>query len=106
VIDAIAAALLRQSDKLEVDHVWKGMEVLANSEPHTSYRTPLALEAAFLELFEVLRTSKKTVVKVGKKEDDDSSTTLSTAVPATTVATLTLASPPPIKRIGRSKAGS
>jgi hypothetical protein len=104
VIDAIAAALLRQSDKLEAEHVWKGMDVLANSEPHTSYRTPLALEAAFLELFEVLRTSKKTVVKVGKKDADEPSTTLSSAVPATAVATLTLTAPPSIKRVGRGKA--
>jgi len=58
IIDSLAAALARQSSLLEPDQFWKGMHVLAGSEPHTSYRTPLALEAAFLELVEALQTSK------------------------------------------------
>jgi hypothetical protein len=31
------------------------MDALALSEPHTSYRTPLSLEWAFLNMFEVMR---------------------------------------------------
>lgn len=60
IIDSLAAALSRKVDLLEPDQFWKGMQVLAESEPHTSYRTPLALEAAFLELVEALQTSKTT----------------------------------------------
>jgi len=60
IIDSMAAALVRNQSLLESDQFWKGMQVLAASEPHTSYRTPLALESAFLELFEALHTSRKT----------------------------------------------
>jgi hypothetical protein len=60
IIDSLAAAFSRKAELLEPDQFWKGMQVLAGSEPHTSYRTPLALEAAFLELVEAIQTSKTT----------------------------------------------
>jgi len=63
IIDSTAAAFARAAPLLEPDQFWKGMQVLATSEPHTSYRTPLAIEYAFLELFDVIQSSKKTPVR-------------------------------------------
>lgn len=59
IIDCTAAALSKfaLNHKMKQENFWKGMEVLSNAEPHTSYRTPLSLEFALLELFEVLRNS-------------------------------------------------
>lgn len=55
ILDACAAAATRLSDSLPPVVFWEIMEVLSNSEPHTSYRTPLALEWAMLNMFEVMR---------------------------------------------------
>jgi len=55
IIDSCAAALQRQADSLPSALVWRGMRALTMTEPHTSYRTPLALEAGLLGLFEAIR---------------------------------------------------
>jgi hypothetical protein len=83
IIDCTASALSKfaYNHKMKSENFWKGMDVLAKAETHTSYRTPLSLEHALLELFEVLRNSlgptdellvdiKSTTIK------DESSTTL------------------------------
>jgi hypothetical protein len=61
IIDSCAAAMERfteaNADKVSSAMFWNVMNVLAESEPHTSYRTPLALEWAMLNMFETLRTS-------------------------------------------------
>jgi hypothetical protein len=59
IIDCTAAALAKFAlkNKIKPEAFWKGMDVLAKAEPHTSYRTPLSLEFALLELFEALRNS-------------------------------------------------
>lgn len=59
IIDCTAAALSKfaLNHKMKQENFWKGMDVLSKAEPHTSYRTPLSLEFALLELFEVLRNS-------------------------------------------------
>lgn len=61
ILDACAAAVTRLSDTLHPTVFWEIMEVLSNSEPHTSYRTPLALEWAMLNMFEVMRKYHETV---------------------------------------------
>lgn len=61
ILDFCAAALTRLADKLPSSIFWNVMEVLSNSEPHTSYRTPLALEWALLNMFEVMRKYYETV---------------------------------------------
>lgn len=56
IIDSCAAAIARNIQTLEnPDLFWKCMKCLTNSEPHTSYRTPLSLEWAFLRVFEEMR---------------------------------------------------
>jgi hypothetical protein len=98
IIDSIAAALSRKAHLLEPAQFWQGMTVLANSEPHTSYRIPLALEYALLEMFEALRTSKKSSPLV---KDVDS---VEKEVPATASPFLTSLPPVAPKRTGRGKA--
>jgi hypothetical protein len=60
IIDSIATAVQRCADDLEPHVFWKAMCSLAMSEPHTSYRTPLSLEAALLDLFEIIRLNSST----------------------------------------------
>lgn len=60
IIDSFATAVQRCSSQLEPHVFWKAMCSLATSEPHTSYRTPLSLEAALLDLFEVVRKHSST----------------------------------------------
>lgn len=55
IIDSFAFAILANRQFLEPRVFWLAMESLSKSEPHTSYRTPLSLEAALLRLFEVIR---------------------------------------------------
>jgi hypothetical protein len=57
IIDSCAAALQRQHTLLEPQVFWRAMSALTTAEPHTSYRTPLSLEAGLLALFEALRTT-------------------------------------------------
>lgn len=63
IVDSCAAALVRHFDT-ETAHpriLWKVMDILAQSEPHTSYRTPLALEWAMLNMFDVMRKTQAEV---------------------------------------------
>ncbi len=67
IVDSCAAALVRYYDthrgeQLNPAILWEVMEVLAQSEPHTSYRTPLALEWAMLNMYDVMR--RKTLAEV------------------------------------------
>ena len=56
IIDCCASAVLRASDRLPSETFWRVMTALSTSEPHTSYRTPLSLECALLNMYEVLRS--------------------------------------------------
>jgi hypothetical protein len=57
IIDSCAAAVQRKYNMLEPHVFWKAMSVLTIAEPHTSYRTPLSLEAGLLNLFETIRSN-------------------------------------------------
>jgi hypothetical protein len=73
IIDSCAAALQKKSHLLESPVFWKAMSVLTLAEPHTSYRTPLSLEAGLLSLFETIRANTVTPVEkppTPSKEDD------------------------------------
>jgi len=100
IIDSCAAALIRTSDRIDADTFFKCMRALTLVEPHTSYRTPLSLEAGLLSLFENLRVNtKKTappVKEYGQCYTDsvDPATRIS-LVPATATAS-TVA--PPVKK--------
>jgi hypothetical protein len=68
IIDSCAGALTRHARRVDAHTFFKCMHTLTLVEPHTSYRTPLSLEAGLLSLFENLRANtKKTVDPV--KED-------------------------------------
>jgi hypothetical protein len=56
IIDQCARAIAAQHTLLEPHVFWKTMTSLTKSETHTSYRTPLSLEAALLDVFETIRT--------------------------------------------------
>ena len=62
IIDNCAAAIQRRAAELDPSVFWKCMSALKDVEPHTSYRTPLSLEAGILQLFEVLRTQKSSTL--------------------------------------------
>jgi len=55
IIDSCAAALSRKAARVDPRTFFKAMHALTMIEPHTSYRTPLSLEAGVLALFETLR---------------------------------------------------
>ena len=55
IIDSCAAALTRNVHLLEPQVFWKAISSLTTAEPHTSYRTPLSLEAGVLNLYETIR---------------------------------------------------
>jgi len=57
IIDSFASAVQNNVGELEPHVFWIAMTSLSASEPHTSYRTPLSLEAALLRLYEVIRTN-------------------------------------------------
>jgi hypothetical protein len=59
IIDQCASAIMRNYNKMEPDTFWNVMKVLSESEPHTSYRTPLSLEWAFFNMFEEMRKTNK-----------------------------------------------
>lgn len=63
IIDSCAAAIQKYYGLLEPHVFWKAMQSLTTAEPHTSYRTPLSLEAGLLNLFETIRTNSTTVLK-------------------------------------------
>lgn len=60
VIDSCAAAVENKAHLLEPQVFWKVMQKLAYAEPHTSYRTPLSLEAGILGLYETVRAHSTT----------------------------------------------
>lgn len=97
IIDSIAIAVQHCADQLEPKVFWKAMVSLTKSEPHTSYRTPLSLEAALLDLFEVIRL--QSTVKYQPISNGGRTSTLST-VGQTTAAAETPAPAPktPAKR--------
>lgn len=124
IIDSCAAALERcflpisAADQLLEPRVfWLAMSSLTTAEPHTSYRTPLSLEAALLFLYETIRTNSsvvleqssptKTETPVGnelrteftsKVEEDGAK------APATKAPKTTKGASPPKPRVRRSKA--
>ncbi len=58
IVDSCAAAFARYMEThpdTNPVYFWAVMNVLAESEPHTSYRTPLALEWAMLNMYEAMR---------------------------------------------------
>jgi hypothetical protein len=59
IIDSCAAALTRAANRVDAETFMKSIQALTRIEPHTSYRTPLSLEAGLLILFEMLRNNKK-----------------------------------------------
>ena len=59
IIDSCAAALQRKYTVIDPTTFLKAMRALTMAEPHTSYRTPLSLEAGILTLFEALRGSSR-----------------------------------------------
>jgi hypothetical protein len=68
IIDSCAAAIIRNASMLEPDVFFKAMTSLTVAEPHTSYRTPLSLEAGLLNLYETIRNN--TVNKRDEKPQD------------------------------------
>ena len=59
ILDSCAAALERHADRIPPTAFWKAMSSLSMIESHTSYRTPLSLEAGVLALYETLRVNLK-----------------------------------------------
>lgn len=55
IVDSCASAVTRLFQQMDPRVFQSIMDTLATSEPHTSYRTPLSLEWAFLNMFEVMR---------------------------------------------------
>ena len=90
IIDSCAAALERKYDQIEPAVFWKVMSALTSAEPHTSYRTPLSLEAGLLTLFETLRLHMKKSAPIA----NGSSSTASTAVVAADAAAAPIAAIP------------
>jgi hypothetical protein len=70
IIDSFAAGVQHNAHLLEPRVFWLAMKALNQSEPHTSYRTPLSLEAALLQLFEVVRANS-TVKPLPEDKDGD-----------------------------------
>jgi hypothetical protein len=60
IINSCAAAIQRaaHAEKLSAPAFFAAMSALTRVESHTSYRTPLSLEAGILDLFETLRAHK------------------------------------------------
>jgi hypothetical protein len=58
IIDQCAAAVVRNSSLFEPEVFWNVLAALSESEPHTSYRTPLSLEWAFFNMFEEMRKTR------------------------------------------------
>jgi hypothetical protein len=63
IIDSCSAALARNAAFVDPLTFMKAMHALTLIEPHTSYRTPLSLEAGVLTLFETLRGNSKSEPK-------------------------------------------
>jgi len=63
IMDSCAAAVQRNAELLEPAVFFKAMTALSRAEPHTSYRTPLSLEAGLLALFEVVYANSSKLEK-------------------------------------------
>ncbi len=82
IVDSCAAAMVRYYENTATATatnttvpappaiLWEVMRVLAESEPHTSYRTPLALEWAMLKMYDVMR--RKTLTDVNERSNSGS----------------------------------
>jgi hypothetical protein len=67
IVDHCAAAMTRCN--VPPATFWRAMQVLAESEPHTSYRTPLSLEWALLNMYEEMRKTMRVVSGDGEAAD-------------------------------------
>ncbi len=87
IVDSCAAALVRYYDAkpAEPEILWEVMDILAQSEPHTSYRTPLSLEWAMLNMYDVMR--RKTQTEVNGANCVASASAYKTDAPAAATAT-------------------
>jgi hypothetical protein len=70
IMDSCAAAVQRNHELLEPAVYFKAMTALSRAEPHTSYRTPLSLEAGMLSLFEVIYKHSSKLEKPEPKQED------------------------------------
>jgi len=74
IIDQCARALATQHTMLEAVVFWKAMKSLTKAETHTSYRTPLSLEAALLDVYETIRVNSSVDEKTALSVDDSRGT--------------------------------
>lgn len=103
IIDSCAAALERHAHLLEPDVFFKVMTALTTIETHTSYRTPLSLEAGLLALFETLRIhSKKSPPTTKDTHDGDSGSVESSTIIQTVVPTPSITPKTAYKRGGNT----
>jgi hypothetical protein len=87
IVDSCAAAFTRYMEthpETNPDYFWAVMNVLAESEPHTSYRTPLALEWAMLNMYDAMR--RKSPTKEESHGRVEHVPTCQTEIPATALA--------------------
>jgi hypothetical protein len=68
IIDSCAAAVERAFAKDPHPLAWRLMAALSHAEPHTSYRTPLALEMMLIGLYEEIRRATPPVREKSKAE--------------------------------------
>lgn len=73
IVDSCAAAVERAvsneaSPLYNSNLLWPIMTTLTQSEPHTSYRTPLALEMMLINLYDILRQRKPEATAVSVKK--------------------------------------
>ncbi len=98
IIDSYASALQYHAHLLEPQLYWKAVRSLTSAEPHTSYRTPLSLEAALLNLYEVIRANKTACIEkpsaITKAPHAATVATAATAATVATAATATTATTP------------
>lgn len=93
IIDSCAAALERKYELLEPHVFWKVMTALTKAEPHTSYRTPLSLEAGVLNLFETLRLHMKKSAPIANGSSGVAPATIVTTAATTSSAPAPKAAP-------------
>jgi hypothetical protein len=91
IIDSCAAALTRAAARVDAETFFKSMRALTQVEPHTSYRTPLSLEAGLLSLFENLRANTKKTTAPVKEDGQCDAVRVETA---STISIVTATAPP------------
>jgi hypothetical protein len=94
IIDSCAAALSRKAASVDPTTFMKCMRALTLIEPHTSYRTPLSLEAGVLTLFETLRENKSAPTNNGTGSSVESAAVISIVAATPSAAT----DAPPVKK--------